>query len=121
MNSVEIDKVDDREDDICQADQQGDRQFIVKGKWAKEPIVAVGALNKPPALHNTPAARAVIDCSDISLFPYADVSLQFFMNIQEFSTFTAPYVNGLKVIPHRFFAASRTLDYKHGLRSPLYL
>jgi hypothetical protein len=121
MNSVEINKVDDREDDICHADQQGNCQFIVKRKWTQEPIVAVRALNKPPAPDNTPAPRAVIYYSDLSLFPCADVSLQFFMNIQALSTFAAPYVSGLEVIPHRFFAASRTLDYKHGYRSPLYL
>ena len=81
----------------------------------------MGALNKPPAPDNTPAMWAVIYCSDISLFPYANVSLQFFMNIQALSTFAAPYVSGLEVIPHYFFTASRTLDYKHGYNSPLYL
>jgi hypothetical protein len=121
MNSVEIDKVDDREDDIYHADQQGNCQFIVKGEWAQEPIAAVGALNKPSAQDNTPAMWAVIYYSDISLFPYANVSLQFFMNIQALSTFAAPYVSGLEVIPHCFFAASRTLENKHGYRSPLYL
>jgi hypothetical protein len=119
MFSVEIDKIDDRENDVRQPDQQGNGKFIVKGEGTEEPVAAMGALDEPPALDDSPAARTVVQLSRFSLFPEINVPLQFLMNIQALSTFTALDISGLEVIPYRFLAACRTFDYKHKNRSPL--